>query len=158
MPAWITLLCQTDGNHRARQQVVVDGERRDERLLDADTSAARDIRGRLPRGARRNGISVLVDQRDLGVLGELQDEILQDAILLPLQEPRLLQLGGDRGQNPDTTADVQFEVLTDAGAAETSNDPTGVRYRSVPDGGVVAVVAKPKPAPSGNGSQRTRAA
>ena len=41
----------------------------------------------------------LVEQRDLAELAELQDVVLEDAVLLPLLEAGVLEVGGQRLQD-----------------------------------------------------------
>ena len=91
---------QVDGEDAGRQQVVVDADRRHRDAVDRPARASFGIATRgVPTRLEAMTSRRFVEQRDLAELAELQDVVLEDAILLPRLEPGVLQVGGERLQD-----------------------------------------------------------
>ena len=80
----------------------------------ADAAGAGNVCAGLSEAARSGRLAVFVHERDLGELGELQDEVADDALLLPGLETRLLHLGGDGVENTDAVGEVELDLLRDS--------------------------------------------
>ncbi len=102
---------QADGEHRRRQQILVDADRRHRDAVDRQLRVLRDRDARLADAARGDHRALLVEQRDLAELAELQDVVLEDLILLALVEAGVLQVGGERLQQLGVGDDVAADFL-----------------------------------------------
>ena len=110
----LAVLCpvESDCHDRGGQQVhVVDREARHQGALDVDPFRAGHTDGGLAEAARDGRTPVLIEQRQLAILGKLEDEVLQDAVLLPALEACLLQVGGYRFEDLDAADHVQLDLL-----------------------------------------------
>jgi hypothetical protein len=101
---------QADREDRGRQQILVDADRRHRDAVDRQRRVLRDHDARLADAARGDHRPLLVEQRDLAELAELQHVVLENLILLAAVESGVLQIGGERleqlGVGKDVAADL----------------------------------------------------
>ena len=102
-------------------KVVVGSRSSSTRIGDIETpssvdgGAARDGDAGFPDAARGDGRAGFVEQRDLAELAELQDVVLENAVLLRLRQARVLQIGGERLEELGVGRDVAADFLGGAG-------------------------------------------
>jgi hypothetical protein len=101
-------------HHRRRQQVIVDGEARHQRAGDVDAVRAGDVGGRCAETTGHHRHARFIEQRELGELGEVEHEVLEDAVLLPALQAGLLKVGGDGVEDLDAAGDVELDLFGDA--------------------------------------------
>ena len=90
---------EVDGEHRRRQQIVVDADRRHRDAVDDRRRVLRDRRrAARRRGSRRRAAPASSNSVISRNSRNCEDVVLEDAILLPLLEAGVLQVGGERLQ------------------------------------------------------------
>jgi hypothetical protein len=114
---------QTHRDDRGRQQVVVNREPRDQCPFDVDAFGPRNADRRSVKSARYGWPPCVIEQRQLPEFGELKNEVLEDAILLPALEAGLLQIGADGLENLHAAGNVQLDLFSHlAGNVEVADD------------------------------------
>ena len=73
----------------------------------------RELNLRLPDAARGDLSAGRVVQRDLAELGEIEHGVLENPVLLPLREVRVVEVAGDRLKNVDVRLNVQADLFGD---------------------------------------------
>ena len=102
---------EPDGEHGRRQQIFVDADGRHRDAVDRQRGVFGNRNARLADAARRDHRAVLVEQRDLAELAELQHVVLEDLILLAGVEAGVLEIGGKRLQQLGVGDDVAADFF-----------------------------------------------
>src|SRR4051812_7033648 len=79
-PSFACAVLEADGDDCRGQQVVVDREVRHQGAFDVDAFGPRNLGGRRSETAGYGWPSVVVEQRELAELRELQNEVLENAV------------------------------------------------------------------------------
>ena len=102
---------EMDAERRCGEEIFVDAHRRHQHAVDRQLRVLWNRDARLAHAARRDDRAALVEERDLPKFAELEDVVLEDAVLLPRLEAGVLQIGGERLEQVRVADDVAADFL-----------------------------------------------
>src|SRR5205823_6674720 len=103
-----------DAERRRGEEIFVNAHRRHQHAVDRQLRVLWNRDARLAHAARRDDRAALVEERDLPEFAELEDVVLEDAVLLPRLEAGVLQIGGERLEQARVADDVAADFLRGA--------------------------------------------